>query len=231
MSLLAENTALSGSAGTSGLPLDSATDKERQGHTDVAALLGAGLTILLTLTFTPGAWGFISTIVGSLLLCLLAAFFWRHPLTASPKPESFLVVIALATLIGTAGAITAAWPYQDHYVTDTLDCRAVGVAQATSTVHDLSDTGITGDGIFATRAQLRSIIQQQMDTAWPISDGTALGDAFAHAYTDASGDCLANYTTERLWVIGVPLFGLTLIWWLVRFFRAALRRKALSAEA
>ena len=45
---------------------------------DLAALLGATIAILLTLTFGPGAWGPLSTIIGLLLLVVLLAFFWER---------------------------------------------------------------------------------------------------------------------------------------------------------
>jgi hypothetical protein len=47
---------------------------------DLAALLGATVAVLLTITFNPGAWGPIATIVGLLLVVMLLAFFWdRRP--------------------------------------------------------------------------------------------------------------------------------------------------------
>jgi hypothetical protein len=47
---------------------------------DLAALLGATVTVLLTLAFNPGAWGPIATIVGLLLFVMLLAFYWpRRP--------------------------------------------------------------------------------------------------------------------------------------------------------
>jgi Flp pilus assembly protein TadB len=45
---------------------------------DLAALIGATIAVLLTLTSTPGAWGYLSTLIGLLLLIILLAFFWRR---------------------------------------------------------------------------------------------------------------------------------------------------------
>src|SRR5215470_8908664 len=45
---------------------------------DLAALLGATIAVLLTLTGNPGAWGPLATIIGLLLLVVLLAFFWRR---------------------------------------------------------------------------------------------------------------------------------------------------------
>jgi hypothetical protein len=97
------------------------TDEPGRGHADLAALLGVVVAILLTLTSTPGAWGYTSTIVGAVLLCVLIAFFAPHPSDvgrAKVKWESFIVAIAFAALFGLAGALVGAWPLQDHFFAD-----------------------------------------------------------------------------------------------------------------
>jgi hypothetical protein len=59
-------------------------DKPESYGADLAALLGATIAVLLTLTGSPGAWGPLSTIIGLLLLVVLLAFFWgRRPV---PRP-------------------------------------------------------------------------------------------------------------------------------------------------
>ena len=45
---------------------------------DLAALLGAAIVVLLTLTFGQGAWGPISTIIGLLILFMMFAYFWEQ---------------------------------------------------------------------------------------------------------------------------------------------------------
>jgi hypothetical protein len=60
-------------------------EERGRGHTDLAALLGAVVVVLLTLTSDPGAWGYTSTISSALVLCLLIAFFAAHPSSAAPN--------------------------------------------------------------------------------------------------------------------------------------------------
>jgi hypothetical protein len=56
---------------------------------DLAALLGATITVLLTLTYNPGAWGPLSTIIGLFLMVALLTFFWRRrpPADKWPWPD------------------------------------------------------------------------------------------------------------------------------------------------
>src|SRR5689334_3995476 len=61
---------------------------------DLAALLGAAIVVLLTLTFGQGAWGPISTIVGLLILFMLFAYFWGQ------RPEGESCVVDWAVLVG-----------------------------------------------------------------------------------------------------------------------------------
>jgi hypothetical protein len=229
MSIVTERAPKPSPAGNDDPPPDP-PDEERDGRVDLAALLGAVLTVVLTIFNSLSSWTYVTTIVGALLLCLLVAFFWRHPVTARGKPESIFVALALAALIGTAGAITAAWPMQNHYFADAQDCRAIGVAQAASTVRDLSATDLTIGYIGGTSDQLKSLVENQWGSSWAVNDGTALGDAFHRTYVDASGVCLARHTFDKLWLIAVPLFGLAFAGWLVRFLPAARgRRKEASA--
>jgi len=205
-----------------------AADETERSHADLAALLVAVVVIILTVTLQPGAWGYIPTIAGSVLLCLLVAFFARHPAIAARaqrQPESFFVALALAALVGIAGAFTGAWPVQSNFFRDSPYCRAVGVNAATSAVRDLSGIGLGNDGIGATPTELRSLIQSQLSSPTPVDDGTALGAAFSQAYYTASGNCLADDTTDHLWFIALPLFAVTLIWWSATFSWMARRQK------
>ena len=204
------------------------TDERSRGHADLAALLGAVAVIVLTLTFEPGAWGYTSTIVGSVVLCVLIAFFARHPSkagsTGAKWGDSIVVAVAFAALVGIAGAIIGAWPFQDHVFPDSYRCRAIGVNAATSAVHDLTRLGFND----ATRDQLKIRIQHQLNSPKPLEYeyDTTLGYAFTEAYKSSFGDCQAGDTEVHLWWIALPLFGATLIWWFVMFWVARPKKNA-----
>jgi len=79
-------------------------------HVDLAALLGAVVVVLLTITFEPGAWGPLSTIIGFWVLCMLFGFFWRQ----RPPGRSHVVdwavlgaaaVVLALTLLKAPGAL------------------------------------------------------------------------------------------------------------------------------
>lgn len=202
------------------------TGESERGHADLAALLGAVAVIVLTLTFQPGPWGYTSTIVGSVVLCVLIAFFARHPSNVAQnglKWDSLVVVVAFAALVGIAGAIIGAWPLQDHVFPDSQYCRAIGVNTATSAVHDLTGVGLDD----ATPDQLSTLIQDQLASSTPLDDGTTLGNAFSRAYTASFGDCQAGNAEDHLWWIALPLVGATLIWWFACYWRA---RKKIREE-
>jgi hypothetical protein len=191
---------------------------EPQGHersgVDLAALLGATVTVLLTLTFGPGAWGPLATIIGLLLLVVLLAFFWRRrPLGEQRwKWELFFVGSALSVVVGFVAAITLAQAIQWRWFRDDTgytDCRSVAVAQATMTVHDLSDTDPSANNL----PQLADAALKYGSTEWPGVENTTLKKAFYDAYYNAVGDCRAGDTFKSLWWIGVPSFLLTLAWW------------------
>lgn len=196
-------------------------EERGRGHTDLAALLGAVVVVLLTLTSDPGAWGYTSTISSALVLCLLIAFFAAHPSSAAPNLESFIAAFVLAAVVGIAGAVTAAWPVQDISFRDDSYCRAIGVNAAANAVRALSGTELDADGVDATPAELRALVQAQLRSPVPVDDGTVLGSAFSLAYDNASGDCLADETTDHLWMVAVPLAVVTLTWWAVAYWRAA----------
>jgi hypothetical protein len=199
-------------------------DERERGHADLAALLGAVVVIILTLTLQPGAWGFISTVAGTVVLCVLIAFFARQPSSVGrtgAKWESVLIAVVFAAMVGIAGAVTGAWPLQDHFFADSQYCRAVGVNAATSAVRDLTATGLDD----ATPDRLHKLVKNQLNSPTPLDDGSTLGDAFYRAYTSSFGDCQSDYVTDRLWWIALPLFGATLIWWIASFWKARAARK------
>lgn len=77
-----------------------------EGDVDLAALLGAAIVVLLTLTLAPGPWGPISTIVGLLVLCMLFAFFWgQHPKSQS-RPVNVAALVGAVIVV----TLTLAFP-------------------------------------------------------------------------------------------------------------------------
>lgn len=204
------------------------SDKPGPYGADLAALLGATLAVLLTLTGSPGAWGPLSTIIGLLLLIILLAFFWRRRLSLkrSWSWELFFVGVALSVVVGFVTAITLAQPIQWRLFRDDTgysDCRPVAVAQAAVAVRDLSDA----DNSKASAQTLHKLISAALDRGSanpPDVNDLTLTKAFYDAYDDAVGNCRANDTFKSLWWIGVPALLLTLAWWIwsfiVRFARA-----------
>jgi Flp pilus assembly protein TadB len=185
---------------------------------DLAALLGATITVVLTLTFSPGAWGPLSTIIGSLLLVILLAFFWgRRPLAEQSKQWEFISIgLSLSVVIGLIGAITLAQAIQWRWFRDDTgrtDCRSVAVAQATAAVHDLShDLSNT----YTSAGTLQRLVNDALrhgSTERPDAIDTPLSHTFYNAYGEAVGDCRAGDTFEKLWWIGIPSGLLTLAWW------------------
>jgi hypothetical protein len=197
---------------------------------DLAALLGATIAVLLTLTFGSGAWGPLSTIIGSLLLVVLFAFFWRRRISAEQRRssagkfrvrESFFVGLALSAVVGLVGAITSAEAFQKAQFSDNgnrFECRSVAVAQATMAVRDVND-------IRARKNLLQELIdetlnpgQQPSKAAKSTDANTRTADAavryaFHHEYESVLGDCLANETLNSLWWIGISCAVLTFVWW------------------
>ena len=197
---------------------------------DLAALIGATVAVLLTLAFGAGAWGPLSTIIGSLLLIVLFAFFRRRRISAEQRKssaeklrvwESVFVGLALSAVVGLLVAITSAeaiqkWFFSDHG--NRFECRSVAVAQATTAVRDLNDT-------HARKNLLRQLIEETLQpgsrlpkVTEPTDPATKTADAavkfaFHHEYDAVLGDCLANETLNSLWWIGISSALLTLVWW------------------
>jgi hypothetical protein len=145
--------------------MGSSPDEFKQPKThgaDLAALIGATIAVLFTVTNTPGAWGVQSTIIGFLLLAVLLAFFWgRRP---SPKTdtssaeqpenreraeqpenrerlESFLIGCALSVVVACVAAIASAQTIQVLWFSNNdsdLECRSIAVEQAVAAVQDLN---------------------------------------------------------------------------------------------
>jgi hypothetical protein len=200
------------------------TDERQRGHADLAALLGAVAVIVLTLNFAPGAWGYTSTIVGAVVLCVLIAFFARHPSklgsTGAKWGDSIVVGVAFAALVGIVGAITGAELFQDHAFPDNPPCRAVGVNAATNAVHDLTGLGFEDVTPGQLKTQLKTLIHDQLNSSKPLEYDTVLGSAFSEAYQSSFGDCQAGKAEDHLYWIALPLFVGTLIWWVVTFRKA-----------
>ena len=67
---------------------------------DLAALLGAAIVVLLTLTFGQGAWGPISTIVGLLLLFMLFGYFWGQRQKDDSRAVDWAALVGAAIVVG-----------------------------------------------------------------------------------------------------------------------------------
>jgi hypothetical protein len=225
-------------------------DSRPQSHgADLAALLGATITVLLTITDSPGAWGLFETIIGVLLLIVLLAFFWRRRPSGKQSGswtewfrawksfrrghvEPFLVGFALAIVMGFVVAIISAWPIQSSLFHDEgpSECRSFAVAQATTTARDLSDIDATKrSGFDSTKTPLQYLIEHtllhgdQTVTGESVVPDTALQYAFYHQYDATVGDCLADETFEILWWVWVASFLLTLIWWYWNYIKKPTR--------
>jgi hypothetical protein len=206
------------------------TDKPERHAADLAALIGATIAVVFTVTNTPGAWGPISTIIGSLLLIVLLAFFWqRRPKVEQrsssteqrrnwEKWETFFIGFALSIVVGYVAAIASAQAIQSIWFTDNgnrFECRSVAVEQAATAVRDLTD--IYPD----TRPLLHQLAGDTLQNGHPPGPFTVYGSTAARAlkidfydeYDGAIGDCLAGYTFNSLWWIGIPAFLLTFAWW------------------
>lgn len=205
---------------------------------DLAALLGATIAAVLTLTGQSGAWGAQSTIIGFLLLIVLLAFFWKRrpyaveptspagqrerPVEESGKPveeipwekwEPRFVGFALSVVIGGVVALAFAQAFQLLWSPDKgqSECRSVAVAAATKAVRDLSD--IDGD-----MSALQKLINYTWENGHVTGQPTNVNDpvlsyAFYNQYDATVGDCLAGDTFNNLWRIAVPAFLLALVWW------------------
>jgi MYXO-CTERM domain-containing protein len=212
-------------------------DKPGLHGADLAALLGATVTVLLTITSGPGAWGSLATITGWLLLVALLAFFWRRrPGTveqASPadqrgkwssffaweKWEPLFVGFALSVVIGCVVAIASAQAVQPHWSPDKdqSECRSVAVAAATTTVHDLSDIKVSNNQSNKLAVQLNKLVVYTWKNGHkankPTNIDPLISYSFYHQYDATIGDCLAGDTFNKLWWIALPAFLLALIWW------------------
>ncbi len=122
-------------------------------QTDQAAVLGASLTAVLSLTLGEGPWVALSTVIGASLLLLLAGFYTPPKLDESRRKLELGAVSAIA---GLACALALAWPLQEFVVAEELvpnwnpaqDCRRdLGLSQppdqpAQSTVQDQEQAAI-----------------------------------------------------------------------------------------
>jgi len=199
---------------------------------DLAALLGATITVLLTLTGSPGAWGPLATIIGLLLLVVLVGFFWGRRPKVEPEFswQKLSVGFALSAVMGFVVAITSAQAIQAIWFSDDnpSECRSIAVAQATMAVRDLSETDVKNISqvdrnqsplqLDADKSFLQNLIDNTLAGGHPTVSDTPTGEgaleyAFYRQYDTAVGDCLAGATFQSLWWIGVPAFLLTLAWW------------------
>jgi MYXO-CTERM domain-containing protein len=206
---------------------------------DLAALIGATIAVLFTVTNTPGAWGVQSTIIGLLLLAVLLAFFrGRRPSAEQRKSsvgqpgerlESFLIGCALSVVVASVAAIAGAQVVQVLWFSNNdsgLECRSVAVEQAVTAVHDLNDRlpNVKSDKPPSDKRDknLQHLVDDTLQNGHPSGPFTATGSTeeaqalkitFYDEYDDALGNCLAGYTTNSLWWIAVPSFVVTLAWW------------------
>jgi MYXO-CTERM domain-containing protein len=209
---------------------NSSDESDRTGThgADLAALIGATIAVLFTVTNTPGAWGPQSTIIGLLLLVVLLAFFSRRRPPAEQRGRlveqhrenrelifigfTLSVVVACVAAIASAQAVQVIWFSNNH---SSFECRSVAVEQAASAVHDLSDS-------LSDAKLLSQLVDKTLKHGYPsgphkvsgpTEEDQALRIAFYDEYDNDDGACLAGYTTNSLRWIAVPSFLLTLAWW------------------
>lgn len=204
------------------------SDKPVRHGADLAALIGATIAVVFTVTNTPGAWGPISTIIGALLLVVLLAFFWqRRPKVKKRSSsteqrrerwEEFFIGLALSIVVGYVAAIASAQAIQSIWFTDNgnrFECRSLAVEQAVTAVRDLTD--IYPD----TKPLLQQLVGDTLQNGHSPRPFTVYGSTAAQAlkidfydeYNGAIGDCLAGYTFNSLWWVGIPASLLTFAWW------------------
>lgn len=198
------------------------SDRPETHGTDLAALIGAAIAVLFTVTNSPGAWSPQSTIIGLLLLVVLLAFFSRRRPQAgqrgsSEKWESIFIGFTLSVVVGCVAAIASAQAIQVIWFSNndsSFECRTVAVEQAAAAVHDLSEN-------LPKAKILPWLVNNTLKNGHPSGPFTPSGNkeeqalkiAFYDEYDNDVGGCLAGYTTNSLWWIAVPSFVLTLAWW------------------
>lgn len=196
---------------------------------DLAALIGATIAVLFTLTSTPGAWGPLSTIIGLVLIIVLLAFFWNRRPSMDRREHTAergedrktwvfaLVGLALSIVMAYVAAIASAQAVQNIWFTNNsagFECRSVAVEQSVTAVHDLSDSS-------SGATTLRQLVGDTLQNGHPSGPYTVYGSledralkiGFYDEYDDALGGCLADEAFGSLWWVGVPVLLLTLVWW------------------
>ena len=107
------------------------------GDVDHAALLGAAVAAVLTLTLNEGQWTSLDTCVGVLLLAVVLGF---APPTR-PAGESSRVIgwFARCGVVGICTALVVVWPLQRLLIEIDDDCRVTAESQ------DAYDKCVAGD--------------------------------------------------------------------------------------
>jgi hypothetical protein len=81
-----------------------------EGDVDHAALLGAVVAAVLSLTLTDGQWSSLNTCIGALLLAIVLGF--APPTRPAGESSRLIGWLARCGVVGTCLALTAAWPLQ-----------------------------------------------------------------------------------------------------------------------
>ena len=107
------------------------------GDIDHAALLGAVVAAVLSLTLTDGQWTSLNTCIGVLLLAIVLGF--APPTRPSGESSRTIGWFARCGVVGICTGLVVAWPLQRLLIEMDDDCRV------TSETQDAYDKCVSGD--------------------------------------------------------------------------------------
>jgi hypothetical protein len=137
---------------------------------DHAAVFGAALAAVITLTVGQGPWSPIGTVIGVLLLAVIQGFY------NVPAGAGWRESIAVGAVVAACVSVALAWPLQVG-LTHSVPFRdgAVGRCEQLGRAAEKTDSAQTGAG------------------------------------ADATGNCMGDLTTNRLWIVALPATGAAVV--------------------
>jgi hypothetical protein len=187
-------------AGAAAAEHTNSADPDRDARADQAALLGASLAVVLTQFFGPGSWGWWSTGIGLTLLLIVLGYVrisrdpqlgWRRRIG---RLLGFAAVIGLCSTVAFAYALQTA---QD-------DSKNVPGTNGRSVKDFCTSLGVAASSKAVDEADKKLPNNEELSRINTTED-EVLTDARRAAHKQAYHDCLGQYGSTHLELVGLSL--------------------------